>query len=529
MNRLNDLFLALAHDDRASTITKADLTHALEESFPADRRGRLQPHAFGPIAPPPAVLPGIDWHSGAYHPRDTDQVRQIVAFARAQGRRVRVAGAQHSATSAIYSSDDRDLRVVLEGTLRAIAFNSRDEHGAVVTVGGGCYLGVNPSDPSSNLKNSLSAVLDEQGYALPILGGISHQTVAGFLQTSSAGGSTSRGFAQAITSIELVDGTGVVRWLDAGSEAFDAACVSMGLFGIVTRVVLAVGPRYFVKGTETNHAQADSVLVKRNGRYLLSETLERAEYFHLNWFPQRQVRRVTQWTGMQATPTTPPDPYTSDLKSGFMNAVAAFILAVTSGALAIDPDGPIAEKIVGALLRMFIPLDKKETFNDRWFTVLPCDDQARVDTLIKVIFTEIWLPLEQLGEAVDRLQTILGNQGVAGNFLIELYGAEKSPFWLSPSFDRDVVRVDVFWWAYNFGDPRQHFTHFWRALLELDGARLHWGKHLPDVGETYGSVVFDRDLLTARYSRLPEWLQMRQSMDPDSIFVTGYWRHIFRL
>src|SRR5204863_9135742 len=105
-------------------------------------------------------------------------------------------------------------------------------------------------------------------------------------------------------------------------------------------------------------------------------------------------------------------------------------------------------------------------------------------------------------------------------------GAQRSPFWLSPSFDRDVFRVDVFWWAYSFGDPRQHFAHFWNALLDLPGARLHWGKQLPDVGTKYGNIVFGPDFLMDRYSRLKDWLELRKQLDADRVFVTAYWQRI---
>ena len=93
--------------------------------------------------------------------------------------------------------------------------------------------------------------LDDRGYALPILGGISHQTVAGFLQTSSSGGSIFHGMADSILSIEFVDGTGTSRIVQKGTDEFNAAVVSMGLFGIVTFVTFKLGQRYYVQGIDT--------------------------------------------------------------------------------------------------------------------------------------------------------------------------------------------------------------------------------------------------------------------------------------
>ena len=65
-------------------------------------------------------------------------------------------------------------------------------------------------DKASTLENSLNYQLDEKGYALPVLGGMSHQSIAGFLLTGSASGSYTHGFADAVEQIDLVNGQGEV-------------------------------------------------------------------------------------------------------------------------------------------------------------------------------------------------------------------------------------------------------------------------------------------------------------------------------
>jgi len=478
------------------------------------------------VRPEPPV-PGLEWRAGAFVVKTVEQVQAVINVARAKGRRVRVAGARHSAQDAVFSPTHDDVRLVLDGALRTVEFEEADSKRALVVAGGGCNLGVNPSDPSSNRGNSFNHIIDARGYALPVLGGISHQTIGGFLQTSSAGGSLKHGFADAIRWIELVDGTGQLRRFERGSDEFNAAGVAMGLFGVVTRVGLTVEPRYFVKGMEVNQDHSQSLLRRdAGGDYALRAALGSNDYLHLNWFPQQRVHRVTHWSGRRCNPITNPDPYESELRKKWTNVLAAAVLFLTSGLLALDPDNSLVQKIVGSLLCRFVPLDRKETFNDSWLAVLPCDDQARVDSLVKVVFTEVWLPLDQLTNALDRLNRLVDDPAVASNIVIELYGARTSPFWLSPSFDRDVVRVDIFWWAHNVGNARRHFVPFWNVLLEVSGARLHWGKHLPDVGAKYGSVTFDPTFLRDRYPRLDDWLRIRQRFDPDGVFLSDYWARI---
>lgn len=51
-----------------------------------------------------------------------------------------------------------------------------DETGkyGIVTVGGGCNLGIDVSDPLSTKANSLDYQLNDRKYGLPLLGGMSH-------------------------------------------------------------------------------------------------------------------------------------------------------------------------------------------------------------------------------------------------------------------------------------------------------------------------------------------------------------------
>src|SRR5262249_42760569 len=148
----------------------------------------------------------------------------------------------------------------------------------------------------------------------------------------SAGGSLRHGFADAVIGIELVNGKGEVETLSPGDDAFHAAGVAVGLLGVITRVRLRLQPSYFVKGDETNHEERDSFLRKVGCRYELSRALDDVEFLHLNWYPQKEVRRVTQFVGISSDVTVDRDEYQSALKDDLMNVLAAAVLAITSAA-----------------------------------------------------------------------------------------------------------------------------------------------------------------------------------------------------
>jgi len=185
------------------------------------------------------------------------------------------------------------------------------------------------------------------------------------------------------------------------------------------------------------------------------------------------------------------------------------------------------QRVVGNLLSRFVEIEEKP-FKDIWYKTLPVDDQAMIDTLIKTDFTEIWIPMEHLDEAIDVLHNLYeDSQEAAGNFACEIYGAAESPYWLSPAHEGPVVRIDPYWWAHNpFGSPEKYFTHFWERLLQVQGARLHWGKYLPKPGQRLGGITFDQDWIKDSYPRFRDWLTLRDAFDPKQTLVTRYWRDV---
>lgn len=121
---------------------------------------------------------------------------------------------------------------------------------------------------------------------------------------------------------------------------------------------------------------------------------------------------------------------------------------------------------------------------------------------------------------------------VAGNFATEMYGAKKSSFWLSMSYDQDMVRVDPYWFAHNYDwndrRKREYFTNFWEALLGIDDkVRLHWGKYLPTPGQMFkNGKTFNLEYLKKAYPKMKCWLELQNEHDPNQVFVTKYWREI---
>jgi D-arabinono-1,4-lactone oxidase len=456
-----------------------------------------------------------------------EEVQDAIREALEKKLTVRAGGSQHSAPQAVFGSNGaEEIRIKLEGRLRDIQLVEQTDDYVIVRAGAGANLGIDPSDPLSNEQNSFTRFADRLGYALPILGGMSHQTIGGYMSTGSAGGSVKYGFADSLLGLELIDGNGNVRKLNAPDDDFYAAAVSMGMYGVITHVTLKLQRRFWVEGSEETVVAGKSIL--ESGDRLKRE-LQDNTYVHAVWFPQPEIDRVLQYRaepvphGKQAIV-----PYKHALDTTQANYFAA--LALTAVNKLGKSRSEVDRKLADFIIEMMSPLDEAPgSFRDHWYRALPSDDLALIDRVVRVQFTEIWLDIERTPEVYAALKRLFDEDDEAGgNFGVEVYCAKRSPFWMSPSYGCDVVRVDPYWWEYNpQGDLASFFDKYWKVLLSIPTARLHWGKHLPRVGSTYGKMTIGPDYVAQRFPRFKEWLAKRDELDPHQVFVTDYWRGLF--
>jgi D-arabinono-1,4-lactone oxidase len=500
-------------------------------------------------------------------PESIADVQSLVKQAREQGTVIRVRGSYHSIPPAVNSTDTASSATptgisIMLSKMASVQINTDD---ATVTVEAGCHLGFDPFDPTgiSTLKNSLFYQLDQAGFAIPDMGGIIHQTVGGFLSTGSAGGSTQYSFDQQLTSIRFIPGTDDLTPVelsisDDPNDAFLAAGVSMGLYGIIVSATFNLVKRFNIKGIQSTSTvqkcKVDLLGTGEDGRPDLQEFLTTTPYARLLWYPQPAVQKVVVW---QAAPMKPDDPYKykpyqelPEILGSYLPAELAADLVYTligtwpnwlNDAVAEYPllyDGIKAivdtyfySDILPAVLTVFAPVDpvdakgnpQPQTFEDSWYGGLPMDNNMS-DKLFPVEFTELWIPIDQTQAAMTAMNEAFtafygNNPGPSGAFCTELYAAPESQFWMSPAYGQDVVRIDIFWFGNNIGSPTDAFyPFFWDKLKNLN-FRCHWAKYMPD-----GSSPDWKGYSQQLYPKWDAFMQLREAYDPQQIFVNDYWR-----
>jgi hypothetical protein len=492
---------------------------------------------------------------GYYHPASEAELVDLVHMARERGLPLRVRGSAHSIPAAIHT----DAR--LHGHGRAIDV-MLDRYGAVrfddermqVTVEAGCHLGDDPRDPTAlaTWNVSLLAQLQRRGWALPDLGGVSHQTVSGFVLTGSRGGTIIHSFEATLVALRCIDGRGQVREYRRGQDSeFDALACSFGLLGVVSTLTLQCVPSYDVIGQEDITGERDCAIdLFEPGASGLAAFLRRSEYARLLWWPQAGVRRVVVWharrmaehdydehTGARgrlrakpylAMPETSTSPALNQLASAAMQWLGGKFYDLVEHARALPVPAavgtmaaPVFERrVLPAVLGEFVPLDagKPQRFWDSWCRALPMDNQMS-EAALPTSFTELFVPLDQADAVMRTLREHFANGGLAatGIYIFEFYAAAASTAWLHPAYERDSLRIDVFWFERSLGDREAFFQKFWRLLAPFD-YRLHWGKHLPR------DPAFCAEYLRPRYPRWDEFLAFRREQDPDDSFLTAHWR-----
>jgi D-arabinono-1,4-lactone oxidase len=270
---------------------------------------------------------------GFHHPATEEELVDVVKLAYQEGRSLRVRGAAHSISHAIYADPltglsnrvsvqsppaGDNVNVMLD---RYRGWRVKDEARKLVEADAGIHLGADPSDPTgtATLEASLLAQLASQkGWTLFDTGGITHQTVSGFTATGSSGGSLRFTSDENLHGFRVIDGTGAIHEFsrdDADPDAFHAMSPNLGLLGVVSAISFECTEVFAIDGQEaTTRTAATPVDLFGDGsddRPALARFLHDTDFARLEWWPQRGVDRVVTWQAQRfdPEPSFRPSPY----------------------------------------------------------------------------------------------------------------------------------------------------------------------------------------------------------------------------
>jgi FAD-linked oxidoreductase len=406
-------------------------------------------------------------------PDSVGAVQRLVRAAAGAGLPIKAVGAGHSFTGIAVAPG-----VLLElDDLSGLVLVDRER--SRVTLRAGTRL------------HDIPRLLEPFGLAMPNLGDIDRQSVAGAISTGTHGtGSAFGGIATQVVGVTMVTADGELLTSDAEQEPelLPALALGLGALGILVEVTLQCVPAFVLHAVERPEPLDE----------LLPELLDRAaavDHFEFYWFPHTATALTKANHRLPGdAPTRPLRPVAKWVDDTLLaNGVYRVLCNTGVVAPAIVPRvNRLADRLVG----------------DREFT----DRSTRVFTTsrtVRFVEMEYAVPLEHLPTAFARIRALIEERGWRISFPIEVRVAAADELWLSTASGRATGYVAVH--RFFREDPGEYFRAVEAIMIEL-GGRPHWGK------------LHGRDASSLRgvYPRFDEFVRLRDRLDPGRLFGNRY-------
>ncbi|QEV99552.1 FAD-binding protein [Microbacterium caowuchunii] len=406
-------------------------------------------------------------------PASTAAVQRAVQSAAARGMAVKPVGAGHSFSGiAVAPGALLDLRD-LSGLVAV------DRERARVSLRAGTPL------------HRIPRLLAPYGLAMPNLGDIDRQSIAGAISTGTHGtGAGFGGLATQVVGVTLVTGEGELLRVDESenAELLPAVALGLGALGVLVEVTLQCVPAFLLHARERREPLAQ-VLEE------LPNRAAEADHFEFYWFPHTDVALTMTNTRLPESARRRPLPPVSRWVEDTLLSNAAY--------RALCMAGTVVPAAVPAISRL-----GARTVGDREFT----DRSPRVFThrrTVRFREMEYAVPADRVGAAFEAVRALIDERGWRISFPVEVRFAAPDPLWMSTAHERPTgyIAVHRYW--------RENPTAYFAAVEEImlaHGGRPHWGK----------MHTLDSAQLRQAYPRFDDFLAVRDRLDPQRIFRNTY-------
>jgi L-gulonolactone oxidase len=406
--------------------------------------------------------------------RDLDDVSRVVRSAADRGLRVRPVGAGHSFTAA----------AVTDGVLLRL------DH----------LTGVTDIDPTTlrvrvlagTRLHQLNPALQAAGLALPNLGDIDRQAVAGAIATGTHGtGARLHGIASSVTGLTmtLADGSVLQCSAEQHPDVFQAARVGLGALGVVTEVELQCVPAFRLQAVERPEPLLP--LLER-----IQEEADAHDHFELYWFPHTD-RTMTKRNDRVPAAAAGPGPLPAWRAWLDDELLANGLFEQVNRVGARWP--PLVPGMAQLTARALSP---REFSDDSWRVF--CSRRA-----VRFVESEYAVPRAAVRDVVLALKDWVDRHDDALPFPVEVRFLAADDVWLSTAYGRDTAYVAVH--QYHRMEHARYFSAF-EAIVAEHAGRPHWGK----------LHTLDAERLRPLYPRFDDVLRVRRQLDPTGLFGNDY-------
>ena len=394
-------------------------------------------------------------------PGAEDEIAALLREADRAGSRVRPIGSGHS-WSDIACPDD--ICVDLRRMRRVLSI---DAAARTVRVQAGIRL------------EEISAALDRVGMAMPILGSIAQQTIAGAIATGTHGSSAYFGnLSTLVVGMRLVTPRGQVLELGPDHPWLPAARVSLGALGVVTEVTLSVAPAFRLEES----IEAMPIEAVARGLRAIAAS---ADFVKVWWLPTGRSAIVFRYRRTPRRAASRPIARWVDEK--IVNRVLFELALRLAGRFpAITP------QVNDLVMSTYFGAGTRVDRSDRCFNLAMPPVHRE---------TELAVDLDDAGALLLEVDDAIREDRLLVNFPVEIRFVQGDDAWMSPAYGRDTCQIGF----YQAESP--HLARYFARVEEIGvriGARPHWGKELSNSGAR----------VRAGYPKAPAFLALRRALDP---------------
>lgn len=403
-------------------------------------------------------------------PRTEAQLQKVVFDAAKAGQRVKAVGAGHSFTGiALAEQQLIDLSKYCE----LVEIDSVNQK---VTVQSGMQLSV------------LNIILHQHGLAMPNLGDISYQTIAGAISTSTHGtGVKLTGIAAQVSSLRIVlaDGSCVDCSALTNSELFDCARVGLGALGILSTVTLQVVSAFNLAVIE-QPMRVDELLEN------LDHHIAANDHFEFFWVPHTGWA-LTKRNNRTLEPAKP---------MGKMSHWYSKTLMENYAFGAVCMLGRAKPRLIPKLAKA-LPSSGRNEYSDSSYKVFASK------RIVKFYEMEYAIPRNACAEALNRVRRLVSDSGFFLNFPVEVRFTAPDEIPLSTASNRESAYIAVH--IYKGMDFVPYFKAVESIMNSYQG-RPHWGKlHFQNA-----------ESLAPKYPKWDIFQSVRDQVDPKRVFTNLY-------
>ena len=357
-----------------------------------------------------------------YVPKTAEEVQALIK----RCHTIKALGARHSFNAI---ADSRENQISLENLKQM----TLDRASGTAIVGAGVRYG------------QLAPYLDKEGFALHNLASLPHVSVVGACATATHGSGVKNGnLATAVSMIEMVNGNGETVVLSRGrDEHFPGVVVGLGALGVVTKIGLAVQPRYEMRQFVYENLPLGQL--EKHFDEIFSSG------YSVSLFTNWQNHRISQvWikrrVDQNAAPELGPELYGARRATSNLHPIPGYSAENCTQQMGVA--GP-------------------------WFERLPHFRMNFTPSSGNELQTEYFVARNHGYEAIQAVER-LRDQITPHLFISELRAIEADDLWMSPCYKRSSMTIH-FTWKPEWPAVKKVLPAIEEQLAPFD-ARPHWAK-----------------------------------------------------